>query len=190
MHQVLPATKNLATLVTGNAKMGVVVADMAIAAYQIKSERQYVELGFTSIGKFAEGGIGGVMSASTFYQYANIGSLMENCKLEKKAVADLGFCKAHQLSRLGKDEDNAAILADDIQKLVLNGPGMTAVDFQSAVDRILNGDGDSEPEQETVESQLKRLRKITSTAKTVEGALKILAGDKSFGPILRTFIIP
>ena len=190
MHQVLPAKRNLELLTKGNLKMGAVVAEMALAAFQIKTERQYIELGFDSVKKFVESGIATAMSASTFYQYVNIGSLIENCKLEKVEIALLGFCKAQMLSRLGKDEDNAEILADDIRELVLKGPGMTAVDFQSAVDRILNGDGDSEPEQEAVESQLKRLRKITSTAKTVEGALKIMAKDKSFGPILRTFIIP
>lgn len=194
MHQVLPAKKNLELLRNGNSKMGAIVADMALAAFQIRSERQYVELGHATISKFLDS-LDSFMSPSTFHQYANIGACMENCKIEKLSIAALGFCKAHMLSRLGKSSDDAQILADDIRKLVIDGPKMTVTAFGEAVDRILNGDGaadgaaDGDDKPEPADAQLKRLRKIASTANTVEEVFKIIAADKKFGPMLRTFMI-
>lgn len=194
MHQIMPPARNLDTLAKGNAKMGTIMAEMALAAFQIRSERQYVELGHGTISKFLDS-LGSFMSPSTFHQYANIGACMENCKIEKLSIAELGFCKAHMLSRLGKSSDDAEILADDIRKLVIDGPKMTVAVFGESVDRILNGggaadgaaDGDDKPEP--ADAQLKRLRKIASTANTVEEVFKIIAADKKFGPMLRTFMI-
>jgi hypothetical protein len=174
--------------------MAGILADMAIAAHQIVSERQYVELGFSSVEKFIDSPDGPGLSYGAFYQYAAIGALMENAKIEKSEVSSLGFGCALELSRLGKNADDAAIMADDIKKLIVRKTKekLTVSQFRDAVSRLINGEpveegkgeGEAEAEAEAeLPADLKRLRKIASTVKTVEEFARIIMGDKSFAPL-------
>lgn len=193
MYQVIAPKKNAEILRNGNKKMGGILADMAIAAYQIVSERQYVELGFTSIGKFIESPDGPGLSYGAFYQYAAIGSLMEHGKLEKAEISGLGFGCALELSRLGKSPEDAAIMADDIKALIArkSEEKLTVEQFREAVSRLINGESDGESkgegkgegESESLPSDMKRLRKIASATKTVEEFARIIMADKSFAPL-------
>jgi hypothetical protein len=189
MYQVIAPKKNVETLRNGNKKMASILADMAIAAYQIVSERQYVELGFTSIGKFIESPDGPGLSYGAFYQYSGIGALMEHAKLEKAEVSGLGFGCALELSRLGKSPEDAAIMAEDIKALIArkSKEKLTVDQFREAVSRLINGEGkgegEGEGEGEPLPADLKRLRKIASTVKTVEEFARIIMGDKSFSPL-------
>ena len=191
MYQIIAPKKNVETLRSGNKKMASILADMAIAAYQIVSERQYVELGFTSIGKFIESPDGPGLSYGAFYQYSGIGALMEHAKLEKSEISGLGFGCALELSRLGKSPDDAAIMANDIKALITrkSEEKLTVGQFAEAVSRLINGEpngeseGKGEGESESLPADLKRLRKIASTVKTVEEFARIIMGDKSFSPL-------
>lgn len=191
MYQVIAPKKNAEILRNGNKKMAGILADMAIAAYQIVSERQYVELGFNSIGKFIESPDGPGLSYGAFYQYSGIGALMENAKIEKAEISSLGFGCALELARLGKTPDDAAIMADDIKKLIArkDKEKLTVSQFRDAVSRLINGEpaegegkGEGEAEEE-LPADLKRLRKIASTVKTVEDFARIIMGDKAFAPL-------
>ncbi len=191
MYQVIAPEKNAEILRNASKKMAGILADMAIAAHQIVSERQYVELGFTSVGKFLDSPDGPGLSYAAFYQYSNIGALMENAKLSKKEVSDLGFGCALELSRLGKSAEDAAIMADDIKKLIVrkNKEKLTVSQFRDAVSRLINGEpvegeGKGEGEKEEgIPADLKRLRKIASTSNSVEEFARIVMGDKSFAPL-------
>lgn len=193
MYQIIAPRKNAEILRNGNKKMAGILADMAIAAYQIVSERQYVELGFTSIGKFIDSPEGPGMSYGAFYQYSGIGALMENAKIEKAEISGLGFGCALELSRLGKSPEDAAIMADDIKALIArkSEEKLTVEQFREAVSRLINGEPDGESkgegkgegESESLPADLKRLRKIASTVKTVEEFARIVMGDKSFAPL-------
>jgi len=193
MYQVIAPKKNAEILRNANKKMAGILADMAIAAYQIVSERQYVELGFTSIGKFLESPDGPGLSYAAFYQYSNIGAMMEHAKIEKSEVSSLGFGCALELSRLGKSADDAAIMAEDIKKLIVrkDKEKLTVSQFKDAVSRLINGEpaegegkGEGEAEAEAeIPADLKRLRKIASTVKTVEDFARIIMGDKAFAPL-------
>lgn len=192
MYQVIAPEKNAEILRNANKKMAGILADMAIAAHQILSERQYVALGFTSVEKFIDSPEGPGLSYAAFYQYSNIGALMEHAKIEKSEVSSLGFGCALELSRLGKNADDAAIMADDIRKLIVRKTKekLTVPQFRDAVSRLINGEpveegkgeGESEAEAE-LPADLKRLRKIASTVKTVEEFARIIMGDKSFAPL-------
>ena len=191
MYQVIAPEKNAEILRNASKKMAGILADMAIAAYQILSERQYVALGFTSVEGFVESPDGPGLSYGAFYQYAAIGALMENAKIEKSEVSSLGFGCALELSRLGKNADDAAIMADDIRKLIVrkNKEKLTVSQFKDAVSRLINGEpvegedkGEGEKE-EGIPADLKRLRKIASTSNSVEEFARIVMGDKSFAPL-------
>lgn len=194
MYQILAANKNAETLRAANKVIGEYVPEMAIAAYQITSERQYVELGFSSVEKFINSPeIGPGISYAAFYQYSNIGALMENAKLSKKEVSGLGFGCALELSRLGKSADDAAIMADDIKKLIARKTKekLTVSQFRDAVSRLIDGEpveeegkgeGEAEAEEE-LPADLKRLRKIASTVKTVEDFARIIMSDRAFAPL-------
>lgn len=190
MYQVIAPKKNAEILRNANKKMAGILADMAIAAHQIVSERQYVELGFSSVEKFIDSPEGPGLSYGAFYQYAAIGALMENAKIEKAEVSSLGFSCALELSRLGKNADDAAIMADDIKKLIARKTKekLTVSQFRDAVSRLINGEpieegkGEGEAEEE-LPADLKRLRKIASTVKTVEDFARIIMGDKAFAPL-------
>jgi hypothetical protein len=142
MYQIIAPEKNAEILRNANKKMAGILADMAIAAHQILSERQYVALGFTSVEGFVESPDGPGFSYAAFYQYSNIGALMENAKLSKKEVSDLGFGCALELSRLGKSAEDAAIMADDIKKLIARKTKekLTVPQFKDAVSRLINGE--------------------------------------------------
>lgn len=193
MYQIIAPEKNAEILRNGNKKMAGILADMAIAAHQILSERQYVALGFTSVEGFVESPDGPGLSYGAFYQYAAIGALMENAKIEKSEVSSLGFGCALELSRLGKNADDAAIMADDIKKLIARKTKekLTVPQFKDAVSRLINGEpaegegkgeGEAEAEEE-LPADLKRLRKIASTVKTVEDFARIIMSDKAFAPL-------
>ena len=192
MYQIIAPEKNAEILRNASKKMAGILADMAIAAHQILSERQYVALGFTSVDKFIDSPNGPGLSYAAFYQYSNIGALMEHAKLEKSEVSGLGFGCALELSRLGKNADDAAIMADDIRKLIArkNKEKLTVPQFKDAVSRLINGEpveegkweGESEAEAE-LPADLKRLRKIASTVKTVEDFARIIMSDKAFAPL-------
>lgn len=193
MYQVIAPKENLAILRNGDKKMAAILPDMAIAAHQIVSERQYVELGFTSVGKFLDSPEGPGLSYAGFYQYSHIGALMENAKIEKSEVSSLGFGCALELSRLGKSAEDAAIMADDIKKLIVRKTKekLTVSQFRDAVSRLINGEpaegegkgeGEAEAEEE-LPADLKRLRKIASTVKTVEDFARIIMSDKAFAPL-------
>lgn len=192
MYQIIAPEKNAEILRNASKKMAGMLADMAIAAYQILSERQYVALGFTSVEGFVESPNGPGLSYAAFYQYSNIGALMEHAKIEKSEVSSLGFGCALELSRLGKNADDAAIMADDIRKLIVRKTKekLTVSQFRDAVSRLINGEpieegkGEGEAEAEAeLPADLKRLRKIASTVKTVEEFARIIMGDKSFSPL-------
>jgi len=192
MYQVIAPEKNAEILRNANKKMAGILADMAIAAHQIVSERQYVELGFSSVEKFIDSPDGPGLSYGAFYQYAAIGALMENAKIEKSEVSDLGFGCALELSRLGKNAEDAAIMADDIRKLIARKTKekLTVSQFRDAVSRLINGEpteegkGEGEAEAEAeLPADLKRLRKIASTVKTVEDFARIIMSDKAFAPL-------
>jgi hypothetical protein len=192
MYQIIAPEKNAEILRNASKKMAGMLADMAIAAYQILSERQYVALGFTSVEGFVESPDGPGLSYGAFYQYAAIGALMENAKIEKSEVSSLGFGCALELSRLGKNADDAAIMADDIKKLIARKTKekLTVPQFKDAVSRLINGEpveegkGEGEAEAEAeLPANLKRLRKIASTVKTVEDFARIIMSDKAFAPL-------
>lgn len=193
MYQVIAPKKNAEILRNASKKIAGILADMAIAAHQIVSERQYVELGFSSVEKFIDSPEGPGLSYGAFYQYAAIGALMENAKIEKAEVSGLGFGCALELSRLGKSAEDAAIMADDIKKLIVRKTKekLTVSQFRDAVSRLINGEpvegedkGEGEAEGEAeLPADLKRLRKIASTAKTVEEFARIIMADKSFSPL-------
>ena len=191
MYQIIAPEKNAEILRNASKKMAGILADMAIAAYQILSERQYVALGFTSVEGFVESPNGPELSYAAFYQYSSIGALMEHAKIEKSEVSSLGFGCALELSRLGKNAEDAAIMADDIRKLIVRKTKekLTVGQFAKAVSRLINGEpngeseGKGEGESESLPADLKRLRKIASTAKTVEEFARIIMADKSFSPL-------
>jgi hypothetical protein len=191
MYQIITPEKNAEILRNASKKMAGMLADMAIAAHQILSERQYVALGFTSVEGFVESPNGPELSYAAFYQYSNIGALMEHAKIEKSEVSSLGFGCALELSRLGKNAEDAAIMADDIKKLIVRKTKekLTVSQFRDVVSRLINGEpvegeGKGEGEKEEgIPADLKRLRKIASTSNSVEEFARIVMGDKSFAPL-------
>lgn len=197
MYQIVDPKKNAEILRKSSQKMASLLADMALAAYQIKSERQYVSLGFTSIEGFIDSPeLGPGLSYGAFYQYCSIGALMEHAKLEKSDVSSLGFGCALELSKLGKNSEDASIMADDIKRLIArkSAEKLTVAQFRDAVSRLIDGEpvdgegdgageGEGEGEGENVEAELKRLRKIASTVKSVEEFARIVMGDKSLSPL-------
>jgi hypothetical protein len=80
-------------------------------------------------------------------------------------------------------------MAEDIKALIArkSKEKLTVDQFREAVSRLINGEGkgegEGEGEGEPLPADLKRLRKIASTVKTVEEFARIIMGDKSFSPL-------